>query len=281
MIGPEAFARSLSIPSVKSKADGSMWQYHSRSDDHSKKACWLVMLDLLLNCPLLRKHVSEGKVYFGINHEMRDFQQNRKKDLDLVLCVGAASPKSSLPTFDALAEPYGIVLTPEEQAQLNELPSLRQAPVGSVLVALEAKACMTEHVKARPRLFDELNSSHLTIHGATDEAIAVGLVVVNFADSFISPGKAPDASGARPFNIHRQPGVTERVLEKVGELPRRSATGREGFDALAAVLVDCRNDGHPVSLVTAPPAPQPGDNLYYDSMILRIAQLYATRFVHH
>lgn len=280
MIGPNAYARSLSIPSVTSK-DGSVWQYHSRSDDHSKKACWLVMLDLLLSCPLLRKHVDDEKVFFGINHEMRDFQQNRKKDLDLVLCTGADEPDSRAPTFASLAQRYGVVLTPQEEAKLNGLPNLVRAPVGSVLVALEAKACMTEHNKARPRLFDELNSSHLTIHGATDEAIAAGLVAINYSTSFISPGKPPDGSGNRAANKHRQPDVTKRVLEKVGELPRRSATGREGFDALAAVVLDIRNDGSPVSLITSQPAPQMGDALNYDTMIHRMAQLYATRFAHH
>lgn len=281
MIGPEAYARSLSVPSVTSKVDGSVWQYHSRSDDHSKKACWLVTLDLLLSCPLLRKHVSEEKVFFGINHEMRDFKQNRKKDLDLVLCTRSGQPNDGAPTFASMAKHYGVALTDDEKARLDGLPKLVRAPVGSVLVALEAKACMTEHTKARPRLYDELNSSHLTIHGSTDEAIAAGLVAINYSTSFISPGKHPDGSGCRVPNTHKQPDVTKRVIEKVQELPRRSTTGREGFDALAAVVLDIRNDGSPVSLITAPPAPQMGDALHYDTMIHRMAQLYATRFAHH
>ena len=34
--------------------------------------------------PLLRRHVAAGVIGFGINHEMRDFVHDRKKDLDLV-----------------------------------------------------------------------------------------------------------------------------------------------------------------------------------------------------
>lgn len=278
MRGPEILARSLSVPAVVHKKDKTLWQYHSRSDDHSKKACWAVIFDLMQYSPLLRKHIEEEKIFFGINHQMVDFQQNRKKDLDLVLCTKAASGKAPKETFSGKAKDYGVVLDPSEEAELSKLPNLRRAPVGSVMIALEAKACMTEHGKARPRLYDELNSSHLTIHGATDEAIAAALVMVNQADSFISPGKQFDPAVGREPNYHDQPRVTASVIEKVSELPRRSAPGRQGFDAISIIVVKCRNDGSPVSLVTNPPAPQPGDSFHYESMIHRLAHLYATRF---
>jgi hypothetical protein len=61
------------------------------------------------------------------------------------------------------------------------------AEPATVPVAIEAKACMTEFRKARPLLYDELNSSHLTIHGDTNGAIAAALVIVNIATTFISP----------------------------------------------------------------------------------------------
>jgi len=51
---------------------------------------------------------------------------------------------------------------------------------------MEAKACMTAHQRALPRLYDELNSSHLTVHGAADHAIAAGFVMVNAATKFLS-----------------------------------------------------------------------------------------------
>ena len=169
-------------------ASKGMWQYHSRSDRHSKVACWGILFDLLQACPLLAQHVREKKIVFGINHEMRDFKLNRRKNLDLVLCSPASESKAAL-SFDELVDRYGIVLTEEELAALNGLPPLECAPVGTVYCALEAKACMTEHMKARPRLYDELNSSHQTIHGASDMVIAVGFVMVNFATEFVSPGR--------------------------------------------------------------------------------------------
>ena len=71
MHGPEILVRTLSKQTRKDKR-GRRWQYHPRSDHHSKVACWGVTFDLLRSCPLLVKHIADGKVGFGINHEMRD-----------------------------------------------------------------------------------------------------------------------------------------------------------------------------------------------------------------
>jgi hypothetical protein len=171
MFGPQILVRTLTT-TVRRDRYGNEWQYHSRSDNHSKIACWCITFDLLITTPLLRRHVKEGIVNFGINHEMRDFVHDRKKNLDLVLCTpnGAASSEN----LNDLADRYGISLNAEETRHLELLPNLLRAPVGSVLMALEAKACMTAHQRALPRLYDELNSSHSTVHGANDQAIAVG-----------------------------------------------------------------------------------------------------------
>ena len=73
MDGPAILARTMSVPSVVDE-HGNTWQYHSRSDRHSKVACWVTMFDLLQHCALLRRHVAEGTVAFGVNHEFSDFR---------------------------------------------------------------------------------------------------------------------------------------------------------------------------------------------------------------
>ncbi|BDG02824.1 hypothetical protein [Anaeromyxobacter oryzae] len=273
MYGPGILARSMSAAAPFGKS-GAEWQYHPRSDRHSKIACWGVLFDLLQHCPTLVRQIEDGTIAFGINHEMKDFRLDRKKNLDLVLCTprspSADAPAPPVRSFRALVDKYGILLSPEERALLNTLPDLPAAPVGAVHVALEAKACMTEHMKARPRLYDELNSSHATIHGNSDKAIAVGFVMVNMAAVFRSPT-------ARELSKHRQPDVTEKVIEKVKQLPRRASPKEDGFDAMAIVVVRCQNDRTPVELVTDAPAPQPGDIFHYDAMVQRLADLYSWR----
>jgi hypothetical protein len=269
----------MSVPSVTDKF-GNRWQYHSRSDQHSKVACWALLFDLLEQCPLLLQHIAAGKVGFGINHEMRDFKNNRSKYLDLVVCTPGTATGQGRPTFQDLATQYSINLTASERTKLTNFPTLEQVPVGSVHLALEAKAAMTEHIKALPRLFDELNSSHLAIHGSADFAIAAGFAIVNYAATFVSSDRNKRKMGRRApiVTTHTQPKATERTIQKLEEIPRRTQSGAEGFDALGIVVLEIQNDGTQVKIVTAPPAPSTADVWHYDQMIRRIASLYATKF---
>jgi hypothetical protein len=280
MFGPEIIARTISAAQRRHKF-GNQWQYLSRGDHHSKVACWAIIFDLMLASQLLCRHISSGAVVFGINHEMRDFVQDRKKDLDLVLgrptSVQRKFPKSR--TLQEMVKEYAIVLTEEETVALERLPELRRADVSSVLMALEAKACMTAHQRALPRLYDELNSSHLTVHGANTEAIAAGFAMVNAAVDYLSPDLNKANRVVAPlWSQHGQPRDAQLAVEKVRQLPRRSSSGQTGYDAFSIVVIDCSNDGRPVSLVTEPPSPPIGDIYNYEFMIDRMAHSYATRF---
>jgi hypothetical protein len=208
---------------------------------------------------------------------MHDFAHDRKKNLDLVLCTPGGEP-TGLTLVDMVAD-YGIELTASELDELGRLPILRRAPVGSPLMALEAKACMTAHQRALPRLYDELNSSHLTVHGASEQAIAVGFTMVNVAERYLSPDLNKRNRPTDPeWSAHRQPRDASLAINKIKQLPRRAKPGDVGYDALAIVVVDFPNDGSPVRLIEREPAPQAGEIYHYDSMISRLSATYATRF---
>jgi len=284
MLGPRILVASM-VPREgrpKPYKHGNRWQYHSRSDRHSKVACWGLMLDFLQHCALLRSHAADGLVGFGLNHEMRDFRTGRRKNLDLVIC----RPRAEKPdarrrlTFAERAADIEAILDVDARAALETLPIVREFPVGAVLVAVEAKACMTAFGKSRPRLYDELNSSHQTIHGDSIHTIAAGLTLVNLADEFISPdlNKFDLATHAPVVSRHNQPRDAERVIEKLREIPRRAREGEEGFDAFGITAISCKNDGSPVAVVEAPPAPQPGDIYHYEGMVHRLGQLYEHKF---
>lgn len=279
----------MSVPRLIRPSDPCPWQYHPRSDHHSKVACWGVLFDLLLASDLIREHAAQGSIAFGINHDLVDHTNGRRKNLDLVLCRPAvpsddgAGKKRQAVTFAGLAAKYRLELTPDERAKLDALPALLHRPVASTLIALEAKAAMTEFGKARPRLYDELASSHVVVHGDTDSAIAVGLAMINGASRFISPTKNPCIAWGAPRqeSPHDQPTQARLTVDKIRSLPRRSALGTPGFDAIAAIVLDCRNDpATPVTLVADPSfgAPPIGDVMHYETMINRVAGLYASRF---
>lgn len=284
MFGQRIIARSIEAARIADQ-HGNQWQYHSRSDRHSKIACWVVLFDVLQRCALLRRHVAEGKVAFGINHQMIDFRTDKRKDLDLVICEPLESEPDDLPgrwrSFDGLAAEYGVLLDEREQAILAGLPKFEHRPVGDVLVALEAKAAMTAHVRAAPRLFDELTSAYTCMNGSSQHAVAVGLVMINASEEFVSSDR--NKKGFDPANpeitAERQPNGAQVILDRVKKLRVRSHTTEHGYDAVGVYPIALRNDGGAVSLPEIPGFPARGENWHYETMITRIASLYEGRFL--
>lgn len=279
MHGPDILVAHLSQPGNVTDRRGQQWQYHSRSDVHSKVGCWGVAFDMLATSALLRSHAELGKVIMGVNHLFHDHTSHSKKTLDLVI----ARPDGSLPkrseTFKSLVERYKIPLNAEQQDLLDTLPDIQCAAAEAVLVALEAKAAMTAHQRAESRLYSELNSSHSITHGNTSQALAIAMLQVNAATDFVSPDlNKRKAEFPIEWSHHTQPKDFVGVLNRMNQLPRRSSTTGTGFDGLGAVIIDFDNDGGPVSRITAPPAPQRREALDYDSMIIRMANEYDSRF---
>lgn len=272
---------SMAVP--RDTGESGVWQYHSRSDVHSNVSCWGVLFDLLQASSVLREHVSDGKVVFGMRHPLKDYGQNKEKKLDLVLCTPgseAERKKRSPFSFAELAVHWNVVLTPDQKGRLEALPPLVEAPVGAVLVALEAKACMTKHSGSAPRLYDELNSSHQIVHGASNNALSIGLVTINAAEEFISfdSNKFTDPAMRTKVSKHKMPLALQKALDTVEALPRRTSSSRSGYDGLGIVVVKFRNDLGPVEIMSAKPAPQPGDIFHYDAMLNRMANEYNATF---
>jgi hypothetical protein len=215
--------------------------------------------------------VTSGKVVFGLDHELHDYEEDQSKNLDLVIARPHESgwtKKRAPRRFSELPDLFDMELNHVQRTRLAALPDPIEGAVGGVHLAVESKAIMTAFAKAYPRLYDELNSSHEVIHGASHRAIAVGLAIVNTADEFVSP-----VSGKR--NRHNQPRDALRAIEKVRKLPRRSGDEGKGYDGLGIVLVDCVNDGSPVTIPNDPPVPV---NYDYGRMIVRIGNEYDVRF---
>lgn len=268
--GPQILAQTLTVPAATRTKKSEMWQYHSRGARHSITSCWGILFDLLANSSLLCQHVEEDRVVFGLDHEMQDFAASRSKNLDLVIAKPNESGwtrKRAPRRFSELPALYDMVLTKEQRAAMASLPDPLEGAVGAVHLAVESKACMTAFTKSYPRFYDELNSSHAVVHGASNRALAVGLAIINTADEFISP------VGER--NAHNQPADANGAIAKVEQLPRRSGDEGVGYDGLGIILLDLVNDGRPVTLPSSPKVPA---NYEYDLMILRIANEYDVRF---
>jgi hypothetical protein len=252
------------------------WQYHSRSDSHSKVACWTLLFDLLLECDALRDAAALGRIGFGINYEMVG---PINKTLDLVITL--VDPDRDVKRAKSFAEigvGYGIALTEEDKTVLATLPRVyedRDRNASEVAIALEAKACMTEHVKSLPRLHAEILATGYLARQAQRQCITVSYSLVNATTDFRTP-----SSTTGKVNHHSQPGDARRVVNMIDlAIPVAAKVHEIGYDVVGVSVIDCRNDGSPVTLVDDPAmAPTTNSRLHYTRMVRNICSEFRARF---
>lgn len=275
MRGPEIIARTMSKATVRGGKRGALpWQYHSRSDHHSKLACWVLLFDLLLECDALRRAASAGRIAFAVNHVMVG---PINKTLDLVVTLAdPVSRREGTRTFESMVNELGILLTDEERVALAELPRVRvdsAKDVSEVVIALEAKACMTEHVKSIPRLHAEILATGYLARKAAPHCITVSFTLVNASTTFRSPGTSGKVT------THHQPADTLRIIDMLSRaIPSASELGGHGYDVTGAVVIDCKNDGSPVEVVSSAPAPAATSHVHYERMVRSLCSAFRRRF---
>lgn len=272
-VGPKILTRTMSMPTKKGSS-GAALQYHSRSDNHSKVACWTLLFDLLSHCGPAKKLAESGRMGFGINHVMVG---KINKTLDLVITI---LPSRRLPegraSFVDLVQRYGIVLDEAELAALAGLPTVfvdSKNDVSEVAVAIEAKACMTEHGKSLPRLHAEILATGYLARMAAPQCITVSYNLVNAAASFKSPGKGG------LINNHSQPGDARMVVDMLSSAIPLARQSRDiGYDVVGVTVIDCANDGSPVTVNSGYAAPKPSEHVNYERMMVALCGEFRRRY---
>lgn len=255
MKAPNRFVEWMSEHTANDRKFGrTVFRYHPRSDEHSKMLCQFILDDLIAASPELAKQIDQGFVVGGVNLPFR-FPNGKEKTLDLA--VGRPKKHSNGALFPARHGAQEIV---------------------DVRISCEAKQCMTEHSKTKPRIFDELSSSHEIVHQGDTRAIAAGIVVINISAEYASPTRQVSGEGDLLISRHQQPRATESMVTHLRGLLIRESIGEVGFDAFCTMVIECDNTGGPCLLHTGLPAPQFGDPDHYETFISRIAAAYAERF---
>lgn len=271
MLGTGILVRTLSVPTQRGRSRRA-WQYHPRSDVHSKIACWTLLLDCLLGCDALYDDACAGRIGFAINYQMVG-PINKTLDVVLLRVPRNRKPGTTRRTFLEVGLHYGIVLTPEELMQLTELGSVFEdshEDVSEVAVAVEAKACMTKHVGALPRLHAEILATGYLAKRAAPQCTVVSYTLVNAASTFLSESKTEKM---------RQPESAAAVLQMLDTaVPLcRDHQGLLGYDAVGALSIVCRNDDSPVVLATGAGAPSTTSQIHYERMLRQICAAYRSR----
>lgn len=266
--GPDILARTLNVPTRRGMGT-EMWQYHPRSDVHSKIACWTLLLDCILECDALYEDARAGHIGFKINYVMVG-PINKTLDLVLTRVPRSRNTTEKRRSFGAVGTSYGIELSAVDALEVEKLNMVVEenvTDVSEVALAVEAKACMTDHIGALPRLHAEILATGYLAKRATPECTVVSYTLVNAADTFISSSKG--------LKRMRQPESANAVLRMLNEaVPLCRDQRLFGYDVVGALSIVCRNDG---SLVTHSPivgSPDRDTAIHYERMIRSICSAY-------
>ncbi len=227
-----------------------------------------MLFDLLRECDVFRRHCGEGKIGFKVNYVLAGKPQ---KTLDLVICRASSDPSTrSGRTFSDLVQAYGVQLTADEAQLLATLPMMHEEQrddMSEALIAVEAKACMTEHGKSLPRLFAEILATGFLAKYGAQVPITATYNLVNAAPTFKTP------SNGR-VNVHRQPQDAWSVVEMIREAIPTTNAFQYGYDAIGVTVISCANDNSPVVLIDGPPAPASTNHHHYERMIRSLCSAY-------
>jgi hypothetical protein len=222
--------------------------YHPRSPKHSDALGEAIVADLLSSCPLIAELAAGGELVYWPNFDLH--YGTAQWNVDLVL---------GTPPPGAVAPQGGQIL---------------RARPASVQIALEFKAVMTEHRKAVKNRKRDMEAHHEHVHNYDQQAIAGGVLLINGSETFRSP--------LRGGTITTHSNIADKLRHCMNEVRAISVRGGptgHGLDAMTAIMVSMDNvDLAATGFITAPPAPQVGDPLHYDSFIQRICAEYRHRF---
>ena len=220
--------------------------YHPRSDKHSNALAVAIVQDLVERCQAMSREARQGRLVYDLNMDLRFGTSTW--NVDLVL----GSPATTVDSGSA-----GIC---------RDTPS-------TVRIAIEIKGVMTEHRKAVKNRKRDFEAHHEHVHNYNRHAIAGAVMVINAARRFKSPLRGEATVHATPSRL------VEHCVTEMRNVTESGGGSTYGMDAKSAIVVDFDNVHLDAGrYADAPPAPQPGDPLHYDSFIQKLCDEYGERF---
>jgi len=228
--------------------------YHPRSDSHGGAQCRYFVDDLLYESDAIQEAAAAGELVYQEDYEVGEGGLSWNTDL----VIG--------PPADSV------------QASLDGDREMAQADPAEIYLAADAKSIMTEHQKARRNRQRDINSFADIIHHHHEKALTAGILLVNLAEQFDSPLRDPD-DVTDHVHIDR---IVGEIIEMFDSINRSEGEISANLDGAGLVVVDHSNlieDIGATELVTAPPAPQPGDRVHYQTFVVQMANWFEKRFL--
>lgn len=226
--------------------------YHPRSNAHSDALSRAILIDLMQNCPKIAADAKADRLAYKMNHDILFGRVTWNTDV----AIGPPGPEGI---------PKGA----------KRIAGIAEAVPVVVRMAIEHKAIMTEHGKARLNRQRDLEAHHAHVHDNDERAIAAGIFIINASPTFRSPLRAEGV-----MTEHADPvSLVTMCINALQGVTMSRRVGEPGLDAKCALVVNLDNIHLDAAVyMEKPPAPQPGEPLHWDSFIARLCDLYTRRF---
>jgi hypothetical protein len=209
--------------------------------------CEFVLRDLNANCPALRSLANRGAIVYQTNYTVNKGTPSRW-------------------TID-------LVLGPREGESHLEGAYIARDDPSEVWIAIDAKAIMTEHGKARRNRQRDLNSMAEILHRMNPTPITGAYVAINMSTEFRSPLRN---TVTQHRNIER---IVTETIPLMTEILEDEETRHPGLDAIGVTVLDYSNAPRSqCRVVEAPPAPGRDSPLHYDNFIARLCEKFTARY---
>ncbi len=209
--------------------------------------CEFLLRDLYSNCPAFKLFADDARIVYQTNHTVNPDSPTRWT-IDLVVGSGRG-----------------------EHQLLQQM--IAKGNPSQIWLAVDAKAIMTEHGKARRNRQRDLNSMAEILHRMQPSPIAGAYVVINMSTHFRSPLRNEETEHR---NIER---IVAETIPLFQEILKDEQSGRPGLDAVGVSVVDYSNaPGSECKLIEGSPAPDLSSPLHYQAFLSRICRDFTARF---
>lgn len=222
-------------------------RYHPRSSKHGDAMCEFLLRDLHANCPAFNVLASRGAIVYQTNYT-----------------VNKGTPSEW--TID-------LVLGPREGESHLEGAYIARDDPSEVWIAIDAKAIMTEHGKARRNRQRDLNSMAEILHRMSPTPITGAYVAINMSAEFRSPLRN---TVTQHRNIER---IVAETIPLMTEILENKENRHPGLDAIGVTVLDYSNaPGSQCRVIEAPPAPRRDSPLHYENFITGLCEKFTARY---
>lgn len=230
-------------------------EYHPRSPKHGSASCLYLLDDLLHESEAFAEAVRNGELVYQEDYTVGT--GDSKWNTDLV--VGPPADGSST-----------------QQGLDGERP-INEGDLDEIWLAIDAKSVMTEHSKARRNRQRDINSFADTMHRHYPGVVTGGVLLINMAEQFRSPLR--DEGDITHHD--RIESIVSETVDIFRDIERADGEISPNVDAVGCVVVKHSNidDDQETQLVTDPPAPQPGEIVYYRDFVRLLADALEARFL--